>query len=593
MANFDPVTGEPLTPEAKAARAAQNAGSAPAPQPVYDPQPANTWQPASEEDLLKVNGASAAPQKKAKPAILSKLPLIGGIVGGIAVIAGIVLLIGSLSSSPVDKLVKGAENTVKALSATELGSTVTKLADSGSVTLSVDLSKNEDLAKSLFGTEMDAKAELAFFAKDSSAAAVSLNASLDGKALADVLLTLSKDDLAVSSTALLSKTNYGINLKNMAKNLKGSVFDPDEDTEYSLDEDTFAALTGKLTVSELEALAKDGREISKKMIDTLSDSVNKHGEIKKASEKITIGDSEISTSTVTIELDNKAMQAVAADMVEYLRKDKDVKKFLTKIMDLFADTPIGEQYGIDDEFVEDFYDWLEDIRDYVSDDMEDELEDCEITLTGWLKGSNLVQIQIDLKADKSKETLRLSIGPDPKNPQEITLYVKEYSGSKTTVSYKVSANDKNSYEASLTAKTDSDTPMKAKISWDKKEGTLKVSAEVTTYSYWYGTQTTSYDLKGSMTQSGKKTVIEPSKLTIKQGSEEEEISLKGITLTIDGGASFPSISKYTDILTLDEEELEELIEDISESMSELMGDVMGGASSSGTQQAVPAAQPAP
>ena len=585
MSNFDPVTGEPLTPEAKAARAAQEATPdyrQPSIQGVYQqqvlpqmnqPQPGAYQPPRSEEDLLKVGRSSAAPKAKK----LSKGLLIGGIAGGVAVLAAIVLLVSSLiGGSPVKQMVNGVERTAKAMTATGLGETVEQVIKSGSVTLSVDLSKNRDLMPLLFGTDtnLNAQAELALYFKQYGAA-FSLDSKLNGSALADALIVLTRDDLAVSSTALFSKTNYGINLKNMAKNLKGSIFDPEEGTEYAMPESMFEALAGekRLDLDQVEKLAKEGKSILQKFLDKLIESVNKNAEVTKGSEKITVGEKELSTSTVVIELDAKAIKGIAADMIDYLRKDKDIKNFLTKIQKLYEDGAFGNFIHMSDDFVDTFYDELDDAKDSL-DDLEDQLDKTTITVTGYLKGSQLVQLQVDEKINKEKATVRVTVGPDPKAPEEFTYYQKGFDGDKFTISCKVTTNDKSAYESTVTVKEDTETVAKVKIAWDKKEGDLKISGEYSGYSYYSGKYTETFEFRANMTQSGKKTVIEPQKFTFTEDGHENSISLKGITLTVDGGAKFPEISKYTDVLTLDVDEFENLLEDVQKTFRDLTQSAM-------------------
>ena len=585
MNNFDPVTGEPLTPEAKSARAAQEASPQPSlSEPVYQQQVLQTQgyqqpvyqQPVqNEEDLLKVRTA-ASPKKKGLSKGL-RLGLIAG--GGVVVLAALVLLISSLfGGSPVKKLVKSGEKTVKAMSATGLGETIQQVAKSGSIQLSVDLSKNEELMQLITGADMelDAQAELALFFKEYGAA-LSLDTKLNDKDLLDALIVLTKEDLAVSSTALFSKTNYGINLKNMSKNLKGSIFDPEENTDYALPESMFESLTGenRLDQSAIEKLVKEGKSIVNSVFDKLIDSVNKNANVTKGSEKITIADQEISTSTTVIELDAKAIKGIASDMIDYLRKDKDLKNFLNEIQKLAENGAFGNFIQLNDSFVEDFYDELADAKDSL-DDLEENLEETTFTVTGYVKGGQLLQLEVDEKIEKEKSTVRLTIGPNPKSPEEFTFYVKDFSGSKTTVNCRVSVNDKSSYEATLSVKSDSDTVAKAKIVWDKKEGDLKINGEVHSYSYYGGESKDEFELRANMTKSGKKTVIALQKFTM----GERSINLKGITLTLDGGAKFPSISKYTDILTLDEDDFKEVIKDLQEGIQELMQSAgMGGSSS--------------
>ena len=552
MNKFDPMTGKPIAPEA-------NTGT-----PSY--------RPANEEDLLQV---SPTPGKKIAPK--QKMPkglLIGMIAGGVLALAAIVwFLIVPLFTSPVRKLVNGGEKTISGLQSTDLGSTLKQVTTGGGITLTVNTGKNEELSSLISRLavgkeyEVDAKAELGlFFTKG--AAALSLDTELNGSDLLDALVTLSKEELALSSTALFSKTNYGVNLKNMAKNLTGSIFDPDEGTQYALPQETFDALTGEggFGLSDAEKMLKDAKTVLKKTFDALVTSVSKNGKISKGSDTITIGDKDVKTSTVVIELDAKAIKAIASDMLSFLNKDKDVKTLIKDIQGAADSGLFGNIFDEDEDVEDEFYTWIEDTKDEL-DNLEENLEDVTFTLTGYLKGSYLVQLQLDEKVEKEKSTIRVTVGPDPKSPQEITLYSKDFRGNKDTVTYKVSENSKNSYEASFSVKVNDETPLKAKISWDKKEGGLKVSGTLTRSDY-YGTQTTDFEARATLTKSGKKTVLELGKVTV----DERELNLKGISLTLDGGAKFPSISKYTDILTLEEDELEDLLKDLQQTMQEIFQD---------------------
>ena len=96
---------------------------------------------------------------------------------------------------------------------------------------------------------------------------------------------------------------------------------------------------------------------------------------------------------------------------------------------------------------------------------------------------------------------------------------------------------------------------------DKKEDELTVKL---TYD-----SDSAFTLKAELKKDGDTVIFRPDKLTSKVYGREETIRLDGLTVTIDKSAKFPSHPTYTDLLTLDEKDLDELTEDLQDALKEI------------------------
>lgn len=517
MNNFDPMTGQPIN---------QN-------------QPASPQ--AREDDLLRVSGGQKPPAGKKT---INLIALIGGCVVLVALLA---LLVTSVFASPAKKLRNGVTRSASAISGSEVVKTMTNVTEGGAISLTADLSQMSAL---LGGMKLDAELGAMLFFKKDTGAALILDAQVDSKSLASGTLWATKNDLVLSSTALLGKTNYGINLKNVNKNLEKSVFNPDNDTDYALPQSTYDELTALLDMSKMEKIQKDSEKVGLKVANKLFDLLEQHGKITSKSEKISLGEKDYGTTAVTITLDGPAIRKVAEGMISFLEKDGDVKNLMKLISELGENT---------EEVSEEFYDALKEAEESL-DDLEKELDDTEIAITGYLKGSYLVQLELDVDSDGQKNSIRFTIGPDPKNPEVIEYYSKDYRNGITTITYELDTEtSKNEYKATITAKSGTKGSMstlaKIDISWDKKEGNFSITES-----------TSNTKLTATVKKSGSDTIIDLGKITTPNG---DSISLKGIRITLSQKASFPSVPKYTDVLTLKEDEMDDLIEEIQDAFSDL------------------------
>ena len=533
--NDNPMAQENKVPEASAADQAVESRSA---------------EPAADQAVESRSAEPEKPSKKIKPA------LIIGIAVAVALI--VVLLSGKFSNagsgSPVNKFMSGAENTAKAFS----GAMTEQVSHATSVTLEADFSNARDMLAALVGMpiSVDAKMALSVYAKEDSFA-MSFDSRYQKTNLLDFLIVCNESDFAVSSEALLSNVNYGVSLKNFTKNLENSVFAPDQNTSLSLSKEEFDSLTEYFSLQQnRKDYEKDLNSLSQHLFDQLEASLEKHSTAAEGKETIRVAGQDFNTTLVTMELDAEALCAVAEDMLTYLKNDKEFKDFYERYY-----TSLPQAYGSTS---------FQDIEDAINEALNDlgstkedlKYRNAHVTIKGNLSGSNLLQVRAKVELDGKNNNGVFTLGPDPAKPQEISATIQD--GDETyTMTYLVSRDDKSSYEASFSM-DDGTSPVESTVKWDKKSGDMKMTMELSGY---YSTQRV--EIEANATESGKKTVFVPETVTFGEPDDwpnAQSIPLRGITLTVDRNAKIPTISKYTEVLTMSESELMALVEELQQSM---------------------------
>lgn len=214
--------------------------------------------------------------------------------------------------------------------------------------------------------------------------------------------------------------------------------------------------------------------------------------------------------------------------------------------------------------VEEYYETLEDtdIEDGI-EDIQDALEEFEATVVVHISKKNSQIIGLDVSAENDgTDLIDVSVvcGPDWEEITEISVKA-EYAGQKISASYEVSENTKKVYEADIKVKQGSETVANVDISWDKKEGDLKV--KVAAGGVEMG------ELKANLKASSKEIVLVLDKITV----QETETDLGEITVTVKKSDKMPKVSKLTDVLTLTADDFEEIAESVQEAVTTLSEDL--------------------
>lgn len=466
-----------------------------------------------------------------------------GIVAVLAVVAVVAFLARSLlTGGPMATIEKAMAKTLEASAKEGVPGLLSTIASGGSVELSADLSKWE------LPVELDGSVNMKMYSNQAKqTAAMELNAKM-GDAKIDLGVFAKGQELAFSSNALLGKGAYGVDMASAEKNLPKSVFDPDSDSAFALDEDTFEVLMNSLSsVNDAEKLQKETVSLLGKYAATINKAIEKNAEIEKGSETVSVGDKEVKTNQISITLDGEALGEVAKAVWEQAKKDKDAKKLIAQYVGMIAAIEMEDESG--EEIVDELWEELGDNFD----DLVEMLADSKVKVTCVFNigksSKTIVAFNFKVKAGSETITVKGTLGENIATSDAVKLSFSN--GRRTTnITYTVKENTKKVYSSKL-AINDGYDNTELSFTWDKAEKTYKlVMGEVT--------------VKGELSQKSGTTTLTVSNIT----AYDEKIKVN-LTLTLKEKDSF-DMPSYTDILTMKEEKFESLGETVMENAQELV-----------------------
>ncbi len=521
-----------------------------------NPSDVDTEQLISEEPVVPV--VEEVPQEPAAPAKkgfqLNKKLLIP-VVAAVAVVLVIVIVASSLLNSPLALVGRGIKNSLDALQKNEVVSLATDIAEGGSVEFLCSL---DELA---YDMPVEADASLKVYTALPDRSAVVANLIVDEEPLLDASVLVDEKSIAFGSEALLGDEYYGVSMDGIAERFSDSVFG--YDGAYSLDielPEGFDAL-----MEDAQKITKESKEITELIAGTALKSLKKHAEISKDRETLEFADKKVKVTAVEVQLDAKALANMAADMIEFIRDNKKVKAYLESNAE-YA-TTLMEAFGMDG-----YYDSAEDMIDEMYDAL-DELEldkaaikdlersikasgfDMTVVFQITNSGKELVGVKFSGKIDGEKVKLTVQAGPSWKDLNEVNFrYEDDYSIYRGA--YVVETNNRTEFEADLKIREDNEVVYSGKINHDKKDGDFEI--ELT--DSWGDV----YGAEGTLEKTSKATTIV---LDAVYG-EGEELEL-GVTAVLSRSDKMPSMPKFTDVLDLDEYDIEAMAEDLEDTASTL------------------------
>ena len=158
-----------------------------------------------------------------------KTRIIGGSAGAAVLVALIVVSI-ALANRPSALIVRGFINTISDAERIELFDVADDVANGGSIAVSADLDK-------IASDDVTVQAKLYSNVRDLKSA-FEMTVAEDDEAVLQTRVFYNQDRFAFTCPELVDGA-YGFNIKNLSKNLPGSIFDPDEETDYSLTEEQY------------------------------------------------------------------------------------------------------------------------------------------------------------------------------------------------------------------------------------------------------------------------------------------------------------------------------------------------------------------
>lgn len=308
-------------------------------------------------------------------------------------------------------------------------------------------------------------------------------------------------------------------------------------------------------INDSSSNSKEAIKVIKKMVNTLMKSIKSNAEIEKSTETLEFGEDSVKATAIAVTMDGAALINIASDMIEYMNTNNDFKSVLSKNLDEYAAMYGG--YMDSEEMLEEIYNSLESAAEQLDETAEyaDEI-DMEICVTFYVSKSGSYLIGVDVNADIDGDRAKMSFyaGPSFENLSEISFkYNADYVDVRGT--YTVSTNDKKEYSAKLKIRSDGTTVLTGNIDWDKKDGDFTIEISDGRYS-------TGVD--GTLTQKGKATTLH-----IDSYEEYGRSYDLGIDIIFKTSDKMPSTPKYTDVLTMKLDDVDDLVDDIQYAMSDI------------------------
>ena len=472
------------------------------------------------------------------------------VISAVAVIAMTAVGVSMLVSSPLALVGTGFANSAKAIEKSEVAVFFEKFTDGGSAEIFVGL---EELLASALGIRVDAAAQLKLYSDGDDGAALAADLKLGGVTFLDVLLNATKQDITLTSDAILGKTAYGVDLENAAENFKNSVFGPNG--PYSLGIDTLDEFTD--SIAQGEEIEEDAAQIEESFLVALLESVDQNAEISKENKELDFNGVQAKTTAVRIVLESDAAAAVAVDMVEYLYTDEELKQFLHTYEAMVADYLMGldliSYYDDPGEAIDDFYDALEEI--YMNpQEFAQQIEDSGIMLDAVFYVSKtdkeLVGMELLVELDEEEFEISLLAGPALSDLCEISVKVK-VDGTLVRGTYRVDTNDRAEYAAKFSLREEGDVLTSGEFRWDKKAGNYALTVR------------DAYDeaitLEGTLKVSDQQIALTLGRIAV--GGDALELQIE---LTLKASDQKPAMpEEYTDLLTMSQGEIEDLTADLA------------------------------
>ncbi|GEM_PF-3678629 len=454
------------------------------------------------------------------------------------------------TESPKALFQKAISRTADKMEKIDIVNTAEKIASGGSIEL-----KGEGLE---FGEDSDSKGEfsLVLYAnKDKKTAAAVLNAKI-GEEKYEGALYGSENAIVAKFDKILGKNAYGINLSKAGKNLAKSVFAEDSDSKFSLSEEDYAKLEDVVkNINELKSAEKDAEKLYDKYVKKLYKLISDNAEYEKENTTTSVFDEkDVACTLVTVKLSSSALTKVIESFWKDAKSDTQLKKFINDRI-----------IALVDEY-DDAGDLYDDIDDYVEKAAEQiDNSSVSVTVRYFLNKSSgaIMKADVALRANGEKTTVGVELGKTHKTFEGFKFTVRNGSDDPDYLWIRVIEDTKEQLRCEVLTTRMFSLP-EITLKYTKDDGAVKITVAEEDY-FGEKDETTvklNYKKKGSV-----HTVVLES---ISQNGEKIDIPFSGkYSVIVNTSAKAPSApSKYTDILTMNEETFEDFVEEVQNNLEE-------------------------
>ena len=362
----------------------------------------------------------------------------------------------------------------------------------------------------------------------------------------------------------------GIELANLKKHLKDSIFAYDSDSDYSfsefMDEDEYEELLDMLDFDDNTALSKDAKALSEHIIKKTWNIVKANAEFDSEIAEVLVGGRRTTARVITVSIEPEAMKDIVDEFFcEVLANDKKIAKFITTYENTLVKLGLydTEEYS---SFYEYYVEYVEKLRVDTLYDIFEELNDVyydslRFEIVTPVISSSLLKFTFGYGYENYytgeetvEEELVLDLGKGGiKNSADIRFSL----GEDLNVRYLISENEKTA-----TAKLFIDGDKVCEYNRNKTNNKFSISVFEEEYDYWYGLYLpTEYKLSGTCAKSNSGYDIKLSKFSIiDEDGDADDYSLD-LKLTVTLGDPMPTApTDYLTIDKLDDEDIEEWID---------------------------------
>ncbi len=496
----------------------------------------------------------------------------------VAFIMSAVMLVLAFSScrkkelTPSEKIENALQNTFENTLDGDLAKLLLSSSENGSVT--VDFKFPDEL-----GAPFDSYSVKTYMGKKH---AVSTLSFVMGGETLDATLYAKENNIALSSSAILGESVYGLDLENAKANYLKSIF-VDPESPYNL-----ISLLGENgetfdTIDKLSAVFEDVVKIIDSYTELASDLLDKYS---VCTENTADG-----ITTITMELNNEGVKNIIRELFNKAKADKELRSTASTVVDLveelegmfggavLPDTDFGVS-GLSAEAEENVL--MKEYDEFFKDEtalneLFEELDEITFSVKTQTaikdKKVSSIAISLDATHKELQETVTASVTLDLSSENKAVLTLKiagpNEEEQEIKVIFETTEDTDSSYKGSVSVAYGAATIRVLDVVVDKANGTFELSSEVLA-STVNTMGNSKFAVKGTYKLNSSEFSASITEIAV--GEESVKFEFKYTVLANDKAPEYPSDVK--DLFSLTEADIEALAQDVMEKIQNL-GGVLG------------------
>jgi len=351
-----------------------------------------------------------------------------------------------------------------------------------------------------------------------------INLNIRGKKLSGSVY-VSNDEFYINGEEILKNT-YGVQISTLAKELRNSIFNPDNKTSYSLDRQTYDAIIRALK-SHDKNLEKDAQKLIKSLTKDIYKIAINNAYISSKSSTIYLDGKTTSARLISICFQPKELAETIRDIYDYLVEDDSIEKFINKY-ETTIENAIISLYGEDYTAIIPVS--LPKIYKTALKELDEEIDNFFVEICDTFEPITFNIATPKLKAKLLKYELKIgketvfSFSCDKKGIKNSKSLVFEVYD--TGLFYKITKDDNDRFEAYISINSSNNEIVKINLEIDRKKDNYSLICLATNrlYSSYYNDYylyNDKYVIDGTWIKKGDTTTLTIDKITNKRSSDYE------------------------------------------------------------------------